>query len=270
MSPSVPRTEAGTAGRAVFRASLLALLCIGGCATRSGPPVVPLDEARIEARDQRLADLDRFAVSGGFSYWDDERNLTAGIDWQQDGDALTVRLRAPLGLGRLDIEQRAQGARVARTGSAPLTGPRAAPLLSSALGLAAPVPLEQLGDWVRGLPGSGSTQVTRDEAGRLKSLVHRDATGQRWRAQVRRYREVDGVWLPALLTAVSAGRHLKLALKDWRLSPSADALEPTPGTAPGTAPGPTPGPTPGSVPAPVPAPVPGSTPAGRRLSLPGA
>jgi len=234
---------------------LVLLSILAGCAGSGGTvPSMPPEPGQIAAREQRLAALERYSVGGSFGYRDERQYLSAALDWRRDGDALALSLRAPLGLGRLDVRQDARGARVVRSGREALTGPSAAPLLRTALGLAAPVPLDQLGDWIRGLPGSAASEVERDEAGRLRTLVYRDATGQRWRTTVRRYREVGGLWLPSLLTAVSGERQLRLALVDWRV-PDASA-GPVPAEAPSGAPSEAP------VQAPVEAP-------GRRLSLPG-
>jgi len=223
--------------RATVALAALALLALlAGCASGGATvPPAPPEPGQIAAREQRLAGLERYSVGGSFAYRDERQYLGAALDWRRDGDALAVSLRAPLGLGRLEVRQDARGARVVRSGREALTGPSAAPLLRTALGLSAPVPLDQLGDWIRGLPGSAASGVERDEAGRLRTLVYRDGTGQRWRTTVRRYREVNGLWLPALLTAVSGERRLRLALVDWRVpGPSA---EPVPDRAPVESPG---------------------------------
>ena|GEM_PF-610289 len=240
------------------------VVVLGGCAIGGGgPPPTPATAADVEARDQRLRALDTFRVSGRFGYRDERQNLSAGIEWDRSAEDLAIRLRAPLGLGRMEITQDATGARLVRGHREPVIGPNAAEVLRTGLGLGAPVPLDEIGDWIRGLAGPRATSVQRDAGGRLQSLVYRDATGQRWRATIRRYRQVEGEWLPALLSAVSGERHLRLALSEWRLG--ADATGATSDrvpdqAAPDAAPDPAPGPAPG----------PASGPASRRLTLPGA
>jgi len=202
-------------------------ISLGGCATGSvSDPVGPVSAATIQVREQRLEQLDAFRVSGGFGYWDERQNLSASIDWERAGASLAIELRAPLGLGRLVVTEDGEGARLQRSGQAPLEGASAAQVLSTALGLPGPVPLDEIGHWIRGLPGPDATQVQRDEFGRLSRLIYRDTAGQRWRATVRRYRRVDEFWLPVLLTAVSGERHLRLALSDWDLRSEATPLSP--------------------------------------------
>ena len=115
------------------------------------------------------------------------------------------------------------GATLSRSGAAPTAGASAGELLARELGLAAPIPLEAVRDWLRGLPGAGATDVRRDADGRLETLLWSDASGARWFARVRRWTEVAGaeppLELPSLLTARSGDRRLRLALSDWRLGP---------------------------------------------------
>ena len=132
-----------------------------------------------------------------------------------------------------------------------MSGPSADALLQGVLGLEAPIPLAAARDWLRGLPGPGATDVRRDAAGRLETLLWSDGAGARWFARIRRWTEVDGaagagaadadrLELPALVTARSGDRRLRLALSDWRLGvPGAPAATGPdgPGNGDGGAPG---------------------------------
>ena len=168
-------------------------------------------------------------MAGALGYWTDEENLTARLDWREADGRTSLSLVAPLGLGRLRLEAGPDGATLSRGGSAPVAGPSAGALLQRELGLAAPIPLEAASAWLRGLPGPGATDVRRDDRGRLQTLLWADGTGTRWFARVRRWTAVDGLELPALVTARSGDRRLRLALSDWRIGANDSAAGSGPG-----------------------------------------
>ncbi len=204
---------------------VLAMLLVG-CVTSGGDSVEkgssgPVD---IAERDAHLASLDAFTVKGSLGFWDDQQNATARIIWQELAGQRDILLVAPLGIGRLRVVQTEAGARIERGDRPAVTGSDAGVLLAQALGLAAPVPLRVVSEWIRGLPGEQATQVERDERGRLERLRWQDERGGRWSARVLRYQAVDGQDLPALVTANSGGANLRLALSGWEF----DFSEPAP------------------------------------------
>ena len=168
-------------------------------------------------------------MAGALGYWTDEENLTARLDWREAKGRTALALVAPLGLGRVSLEAGPDGATLSRGGAAPVAGPSAEALLQRELGLDAPIPLEAASAWLRGLPGPGAADVRRDDRGRLESLLWTDETGARWFARVRRWTAVDGLELPALVTARSGERRLRLALSDWRLGANGGASAPDAG-----------------------------------------
>ncbi len=242
---------------------LCAVVALAGCS--AGPELAPgaggvPGAADIAAADARRRALDAFEVGGSLGYWDEAQNLTARFDWRETPARTELRLTAPLGLGSLALSEDAAGATLTRRGAAPVSGPTAGRLLQAELGLAAPLPLEAARDWLRGLPGEGASDVRRDDEGRLESVLWTDASGARWFARVRRWQDVAagagtdeapgagpdappdagpgaGLALPALVTARSGERRLRLALSDWRLGadapPTEEAARPEPAARPG-------------------------------------
>jgi len=83
------------------------------------------------------------------------------------------------------------------------------------------VPLDQLALWLRGLPGD-ARDVRRDARGRLESLRWRDAGGTTWQARVLDWTTLDGLDLPALVSARGADHRLRLVLRDWSAGDVAD------------------------------------------------
>ena len=210
--------------------ALLTAALVAGCAIpAAAPPASDAEIAeRIARRDAAARALDTFRVRAGLGVIDGESSGTARVDWRQSGETLDVGLAAPLGLGRARLIRRDGVARLERGDAPPLVGRSGDEILRRALGLSAPVPLDQLGAWLRGLPGD-ARDVRRDAAGRLESLVWRDAGGTRWQARVLDWTALDGLELPALVTARGGGYRLRLALRDWSRDIEPDTFAPSPG-----------------------------------------
>ena len=214
----------GASRRRLAGLALVAALSLVGCAASVPPPGVDAEllAARVAVRDAELRAFERFRVRGGLGVWNEETSLTARIDWRQTGTALDLALRGPFGFGSARLTDDSDGATFRRGDAAPLTGASAGALLQRALGLTAPVPIEQLALWLRGLPGEAD-EVSRDVAGRLETLRWVDASGTRWRARVRGYTTLGALELPSLLTARGGGQNIRLALRDWSFGPAPDA-----------------------------------------------
>lgn len=202
---------------------------LGACTVadgdRPGSAAEANDAAERAARDVRLQALDDFTVSGSLGFWDDTQNATSSVVWNEREGLRDILLAGPLGIGRMQLVESAEGVALARGDAPVVTGVDAGAMLGMALGLGAAVPLDAVSDWIRGLPGPNATRVQRDESGRLLELSWTDDAGVLWRASVRRYLTVDGLDLPRLLTARSTAGNLRLVLSDWLLDTSSDTAE---------------------------------------------
>jgi len=206
------------------------VLWLSGCAVSKPASTPPLS---IEARTSALSALTAFRVKGGLGIWTDEQSISSRIDWRQQANDFDVQVTAPLGLSRLRLWRQDGQASLQRGDAAPVRGQSADRLLQSALGLQVPVPVAQLGRWIRGLPGDAEA-VRYDDAGRMESLDYIDAAGTRWRARVRKHTQLDALEVPSLITAKGGPYNIRLVLKQWQREEAAlasDADTPTP--APG-------------------------------------
>lgn len=193
---------------------LLALVCamfvLSSCASRAPVPVQSL-----EAREAFLASFDDFSFRAGLGIWTDEESQSARVRWQQRDGELSVDLSGPLGLGNLMLEYNGAQALLTRSGKIVAQGGSIDRVLQQGLGLEAPVPFDQLQQWVIGLAGEG-TSVKRDDQGKLSSLMYTDELGTRWETDFLRYTVVDGYRLPSLIVASGGPYSVRLVLKDWQ------------------------------------------------------
>lgn len=203
--------------------ALLAVLGLGLIV--SGCQSLPASEksaagAAIDVSNERnstLRELTRFQFTGGLGIWTESESVPARIRWiQSDGD-LDLQLSGPLGVGQLQLQDKSGFVSLLRGETVVITGTSADNVVQRGLGLTAPVPIEELKQWVRGLAGTGSSTL-RDSEGKLTSLRYVDESGVRWSVSFKRYQTVDRLSLPSLITASGGGYFVRLTLKNWKLT----------------------------------------------------
>lgn len=203
----------------VGRAGLLCLVVgLSGCQNMASNSIAdgPLSDS-VPVREAALSKLNNFRFSGGLGIWTDEQSIPARVQWQQAGDVFTLMLSGPMGLGDMQLEQSDGQSTLTRGNTVVASGASADRVIQQGLGLSAPVPVEQLKLWVRGLPGEAKS-VKRDAQGKLASLRFQDATGTGWQTRFKSYTEFNGLEVPSLITA-SGGRYsVRLVLKKWQMS----------------------------------------------------
>lgn len=161
-------------------------LLLGACA--APPPVVPVDQAAIEAG--------ALARSGRFALRVDEisgrQNAVQGnFAWRDDGKALVLDLTSPVGatLARVDVSPDGSALLTEANGTQ-TPAASADDLVARVLG--SPIPVRGLRDWLRGyLPEQpAATIIERDEQGRVQAY---DQSG--WRVRVTAYDAIGPVRL---------------------------------------------------------------------------
>ena len=198
---------------------ILAIALLGGCVSA---PLQPAGSP--QERQARLEQLQRFQFSGGLGIRTSDQSLSGRLRWQQQDDDLAVELRGPLGLGRVRLDYADATARLTRGRAVLAQGPSLDDVVQRGLGLAAPVPMAQLQRWVKGLPGDAAI-VAIDEQGKLATVSYTDETGIRWQTRFLKYVDVDGLVLPALITAAGGPYNVRVALNDWELATSSAVQE---------------------------------------------
>lgn len=198
---------------------LLLSLSLSACVTQ---PLQPVQNAA--ERQAALQALEEFGFRGGLGIWTDEQSVSARIVWEQAPSRLEVQLSGPLGIGDVQLSDTAGLAVLSRAGRPVAEGPVVDRVLQQGLGLAAPVPVRQLQQWVKGLPGNAKS-VENDAQGKLSSLRFMDEQGTRWEARFLRYSDLDGLQVPSLITASGGEYSVRLVLKDWRTGAQASVPE---------------------------------------------
>ena len=197
---------------------LAALLLLAACQTQ--PPVITDPEGQRRA----LENLDTFRVNGGLGVWTDEESISTRIQWQQAGDAFDLLIQLPAGLSSIRVNQQDGLATLVNGGASPVTGNSASILLSQALKLSVAVPLEQMSQWIKGLPGQQAQSVKYDAQGRLESMTYVDGTNTQWRAKVLKYGQFNNSIVPATILATGGPYTIRLVLKEWHADLKGDGL----------------------------------------------
>jgi len=193
------------------------LLLLGGCAsTLQVAELPPAQRAaafeRQAAREQVLAGVPVWSLSGRVALTNAGRGGSGGIDWRQQGDAYVVTLSAPItrqgwrlegGEGMARLEGLAGGTRV---------GSDAAALLREATGWE--IPVASLASWVRGArdPEAGAATLAFGADGRLARMQQdgwRLAYGE-WVA-----RPALGIELPTRIEAERGEARVRLVVDGW-------------------------------------------------------
>ena len=195
---------------------LTMVFCLAGCSLRQ--PETPDWEA---ARNAMLSAeswnfYGRMAVKiDDIEKADPQSGGQVSVRWRQTADISRVRLSGPLGAGAWELvwepdqvtASDAKGERAIR-----YTGPAAAEnFMRNELGWV--FPADSLRYWVRGLPAPlTDAQETFGEDGRLAGIRQQD-----WEVNYERYRDFDGLSLPARMSILGRGVRLRLSISKWQI-----------------------------------------------------
>lgn len=184
----------------------VAMLLLAGCVTLPPPPVVSWPERR-----SVLQGLSGFSLRGRVAVAAGEGGFSAGLRWSQRGDAATVDLAAPLGLGAAHIEQ--SGDAIAFTTSKGLRLENAAASAALQREFGFEPPLASLRYWLLGAGDpSLPAEETLDGEQRLARVVQ-----DGWTVDYQDYRRTGAQWLPRRVTLRRESVRVRLLVQDWRL-----------------------------------------------------
>jgi outer membrane lipoprotein LolB len=184
----------------------IALLLLAGCVTLRPPPPLPWPERR-----SALQSLPGFSLRGRLAVAVNGNGFNAGLRWSQRGDAASVDLIAPVGLGAAHIEQSGTAIAFTTSKGVRLENAEASEALQRELGFEPP--LDSLRYWLLGTGDpSRPAEETLDGEQRLARVVQ-----DGWTVDYQDYRRTGAAWLPRRVTLRREGVRVRLLVQDWRL-----------------------------------------------------
>ncbi|WP_233423915.1 lipoprotein insertase outer membrane protein LolB [Lysobacter capsici] len=202
---------------ALTRTTVIAMLmlglsaCVGGAVKRpAGETVVPAADAaqREAARAQRVRAGNEWSLTGRIAVSNAGKGGSGRIEWTQRGERFEVALSAPVTRQSWRLAGGPGEARLEGLEGGPRSGDNAAALLLETTGW--DIPVEALGNWLRGLPAEGgaAAKLAPGPDGRPLSIEQGGWTiAYQWPASGD---------LPSRLDARRASARVRLIVDEWQ------------------------------------------------------
>lgn len=187
-----------------MRRALMLMGCcaLAACATTRAPPppAAPWDQRLPELQSAANWQLDgRAAVAVGTQGWQ------ATLSWRQSGGRGELHLAGPFGIGAMAIKQEAGG--LSLNGS-----PASDAVLAQVQDkLGFELPIENLHDWLLGVPDPGaSSDFVRNDQDRAQSFSQAG-----WHIEYEKYIPVGTDVLPTRVTLTRADVRVRIIIDHW-------------------------------------------------------
>ena len=148
----------------------LCVLSLAGCASAPTAPQAPESSFELKWREHReqVSGIHQWHLSGRIGIRTDDTGGSANLRWKRGEGQDQIDLFGPLGGGRIRLDIDSAGARLRDSQGQDFFADSASEVMFKATGWY--LPLEVLGDWIRGIPAAGPHENEIDEAGKLISL----------------------------------------------------------------------------------------------------
>lgn len=195
-----------------FLPPMLLALLLGGCASWQQPKVaeIPLPA---QERQQQLATLNQFELNAALLVKAPGESVTSSLNWVQQGEFYTADLNNFVGINIFKLQTTAEGALVQVSGEQHQAATAAA-LLEYLSGWS--LPIEEMPLWLKGMTGSGSSDLRFDPMGRLTSFSLLDSQNRRWQVSYTKFFP-DRLSLPRQINLESSDTKLKLVIRQWKM-----------------------------------------------------
>lgn len=182
--------------------TLMGCCALAACATTRPPPAptTPWEQRLVDLQSAANWQLDgRAAVAFGSQGWQ------ATLSWRQSGGMAELHLSGPFGVGAMVIKQDDNG--LSLNGS-----PSSDAVLAQVQDkLGFDLPIENLHDWLLGVPDPGaSSDFIRNGQGRAQSFSQAG-----WHVAYEKYIPVGMDLLPARLTLTRADVRVRIIIDHW-------------------------------------------------------
>lgn len=195
--------------RPLFTSVIILLLCACSAFQRPAPAETPLSTNK---REQQILAIQQFSLQASVGIKTPEESLSGNLHWQQDNSTYNARLSNFLGISLFELSETEQGSAITVKGET-YSAVDTSTLLLQLSGWS--MPLHDMPLWLRGLPGSKSRDIERDEFGRVTAFNLTDSTGIVWRLEYQGFFP-DSLALPKRMLLQSSDSQIKLVIRSWQ------------------------------------------------------
>jgi len=164
-------------------------------------------------RQQQLASLTQFELNAALNVKAPGESVTGSLNWVQRGKFYKTDLNNFVGINIFKLQTTAEGALVEVSGEQH-QAETAAALLEYLSGWS--LPIAEMPLWLKGMTGSGSSDLRFDPMGRLVSFSLLDSQNRRWQVSYPKFFP-DRLSLPRQINLESSDTRLKLVIRQWKM-----------------------------------------------------
>lgn len=209
----------GQSAQSIFCMSLrpvILALCLAILAGCTSLPQGPTESVNLPAQLEALRDITQWRVKGKMAMRQQQEGVSANLLWRHRPQEFRFKLTNLLGITLVDLTEDA-GLVTLEADDQTFTDTDAQALIARVTGWQ--VPVAQLQDWIKGLPGP-TDQYTLNDKQLLATLTPNCNGCGQWRVSYSHYGKVDQTWLPHALTLTDLSQpntFIKIRIDQWTL-----------------------------------------------------
>ncbi|MDX5626906.1 MULTISPECIES: lipoprotein insertase outer membrane protein LolB [unclassified Brenneria] len=161
---------------------------------------------------QKVQQLSQYQTRGSFAYISDSKKLYARFFWEESSSQrFRLLLTNPLGSTELELSAQPGSVQIADNQGKRYVGKDAEEMVQQLTGMA--IPLNNLRQWILGLPGDAS-DFTLDDQYLLNKVTYRQGD-QSWNVSYQSYSRKVNPPLPQSLELTQGEQRIKLKMDNW-------------------------------------------------------
>lgn len=194
-------------------ASLILTACTINAPTEPGKSP---DSPQWRQHQQDVQKITQYQTRGAFAYLADDRKIYARFNWQQTNpERYRLLLTNPLGSTELELNVLPDQVQLTTGNGDRYVTKDAEQTLARLSGM--PIPLNNLRQWILGLPG-GATDYRLDDKYQLKELSYKQ-DGKTWKVVYSGYDNKVVPALPSNMELSTGTVRIKLKMDNWTVTP---------------------------------------------------
>ncbi|BEN77823.1 outer-membrane lipoprotein LolB [Serratia marcescens] len=193
----------------------LASLVLAACTTtKPTDPATSPTSPQWRAHEQAVQQLSTYQTRGSFAYLSDQKKVYARFFWQQfSPERYRLLLTNPLGSTEMDLNVQKNVVQLTDNQGKRYVSDNPEEMIRKLTGMA--IPLNNLRQWMVGLPGEAS-DFALDDQYRLSKLTYQQG-GQTWKVDYQSYSTEVQPTLPNRLELQQGDQRIKLKMDNWTL-----------------------------------------------------